>query len=138
MSFEKARAFFEACEAPAGWEGCSKFTAEGATFTAQAEPVADLTTVEAYCEWMKHFGTVTAPGATYELHGSAWDEDSRQAMFFATYHATHTGKGGPVTPTKQSTDSHYVYIITMNEAGLVQHMVKVWNAPWAMRELGWL
>jgi len=26
----------------------------------------------------------------------------------------------------------------MNEENKVAHMVKVWNAPWAMRELGWL
>jgi hypothetical protein len=109
----------------------------GAPFMAQSEPLADIKTVEAYCEWMAAFGSVTAPGATYDLHTSSYDEQTRTAVFFATYHAKHTGAGGPVPPTQQETHSHYVYILTMNADNKVERMVKVWNAPWAMKELGW-
>ena len=49
-AFDNARKFFEACEAPAGWAGCKEYVADGATFTAQSEPLADIYTVEAYCE----------------------------------------------------------------------------------------
>ncbi len=136
-AFTNARAFFDACEAPAGWAGCSDYVEPGATFTAQSEPIADISTVEDYCEWMKGFGTVTAPGATYDLHTAAFDEETRTATFFATYHATHSGDGGPVPPTGQSTDSHYVYIVKMSANDKVESMTKIWNAPWAMRELGW-
>ena len=136
-AFENARKFFEACEAPEGWAGCAPYVADGATFSAQSEPIADIDTVEAYAEWMKGFGTVTAPGATYTLHTSAWDEDNRTAIFFATYHATHSGEGGPVPPTGKSTNSDYVYAVTMDENDKVASMVKTWNAPWALRELGW-
>lgn len=135
--FEQARKFFEACEAPGGWEACREYVAEGALFTSQAEPLADITTVEGYCEWMKQFGTVTAPGATYDLHTAAFDETTGTATFFATYHARHSGDGGPVPPTGQETHSHYVYVLEMNDAGKVARMTKIWNAPWAMRELGW-
>jgi hypothetical protein len=58
-------------------------------------------------------------------------------MFFATYTLRHTGEGGPVPPTNKETKSQYVYIIAMNDGGKVKSMQKVWNAPWAMRELGW-
>lgn len=136
-AWENAQKFFEACEAPAGWEGCAPYVAENATFTAQSEPIADLTTVEAYCEWMKGFGTVTAAGATYDLHASAYDESTRRAIFFATYHARHVGEGGPVPPTNQETHSHYVYVVTMDEDDKVSALTKIWNAPWAMAELGW-
>lgn len=136
-AFENARKFFDACEAPLGWEGCRDFVADGAGFTAQSEPLAEVTTVQDYCEWMKAFGTVTAPGASYDLHNAAYDERNRTAMFFATYHATHSGDGGPVAPTGKSTDSHYVYVLQMNDDDKVAAMTKVWNAPWAMRELGW-
>ena len=40
--------------------------------------------------------------------------------------------------TQKETHSHYVYLLTMSEDDKVARMVKVWNAPWAMKELGWL
>lgn len=137
-SFENARAFFEACEAPKGWEGCRPFVAEGARFEAQCEPLEEIDTVEGYCNWMARFAGTTAPGATYDLHGAAYDPSSRSAMFFATYHAKHTGEGGPLPPTGKETHSHYVYILTMDDDDKVERMIKVWNAPWAIKELGWL
>ena len=135
--FENAKKFFEACETPLGWEGCKEYVSPDATFAAQSEPVADIDSVEGYCEWMKAFGTITAAGATYELHTSAWDEATRTATFFATYHATHVGEGGPVPPTGKSTHSHYVYVVTMDASDRVCAFTKIWNAPWAMGELGW-
>jgi len=136
-AFENAQKFFEACEAPRGWEGCRQYVAENASFEAQSEPIAELSTVQAYCDWMAKFANVTVPDATYDLHTASYDEQTRKAVFFATYHAKHTGEGGPVPPTQKETHSHYVYILTMNQEHKVEKMVKVWNAPWAMRELGW-
>ena len=137
-AFENAKRFFDACEEPAGWAKCAPYVAEGATFRAQSEPLVDITTVEGYCEWMAAFGQNTVPGAHYELHASAYDDSTRTALFFATYHCTHTGEGGPVPPTQQSTQSDYVYVLTMNADDKVANMVKIWNAPWAMKELGWM
>lgn len=136
-ALENAKRFFEACEAPLGWDGCKQFVADGAPFTAQSEPLTGIDTVEAYCEWMKDFATVTAPGSSYELHTASFDPDRRIATFFATYHAKHTGEGGPVPPTGKETRSHYVYVLEMNEDNKVARMTKIWNAPWVMRELGW-
>lgn len=136
-AFETARRFFEACEEPLGWAGCASLCAADATFSAQSEPIADITTLRSYCDWMHAFGTVTAPGCSYTLHHCAWDADTRTGLFFATFHGTHSGDGGPVPPTGQSTQSHYVYAVTLNEGNQVSHMTKIWNAPWAMRELGW-
>ena len=135
--FDIAKQFFDACETPQGWEGCKSFVATSAGFSAQSEPLADMTSIEEYCDWMKAFGTVTAAGATYTLHSSAWDEETSTATFFATYHATHVGEGGPVPPTNKSTNSHYVYVIQVREDNLVSSLTKIWNAPWAMTELGW-
>ena len=137
-AFENAKKFFDACEAPEGWSGCKQYVADNAPFVAQCEPIADLDTVEAYCEWMLGFGTVTAPGATFDLHASSYDEETRTAVFFATFHARHTGEGGPVPPTDKETHTHYVYSLTMNADDKVGSMVKIWNAPWAMNELGWV
>jgi hypothetical protein len=137
-AFENATKFFNACDGAEGWAGCKPYVADGATFTAQSEPLVEIHTVEAYCEWMAGFGNTTVPGATYDIHTSCFDEKTRTAVFFATYHARHTGAGGPVPPTNKETHSHYVYFLTMNEDNKVARMVKVWNATWAMKELGWV
>ena len=137
-AFENARKFFDACETAAGWEGCKAYVVPGAPFVAQSEPLVEVTTVEAYCEWMAGLGTVTASGATYDLHTACYDEGTRTALFFATYHATHTGAGGPGPPTGKTTHSEYVYALTMNDDQKVAKMVKIWNASWALRELGWM
>ena len=136
-AFESAHKFFTACEAPEGWAGCAEHAADGATFSAQSEPIAEMSTLEEYCEWMLGLGTVIAPGASYTLHASSYDEASRTALFFATFHGTHTGEGGPVPPTGKSTNSEYVYAVRMNADNKVEHLTKIWNAPWALRELGW-
>jgi hypothetical protein len=136
-AFENAKRFFHACESAAGWVGCRTYVEPDAPFAAQSEPLVAIKTVAAYCDWMAAFATTTAPGASYDLHAASYDESTRTALFFATYHATHTGDGGPVAPTHNTTHSHYVYVIKMSAADKVESMIKVWNAPWAMKELGW-
>ena len=135
--FEIAQKFFHECESSAGWEACKDFVAQGATFVAQSEPLTEITSVQGYVEWMVGFAVI-APGSKYEIHTSAFDEANKTAIFFATYTATHKGEGGPVPPTNKTTNSHYVYAIKMNDEGKIVSMTKIWNAPWALRELGWM
>lgn len=137
-AFENASAFFHACESLKGWSGCQQYVAKDAVFSAQCEPIADITTVENYTQWMAGLGSVTLPGCRYVLNASAFDEISNTAMFFGTFFGKHSGEGGPVPPTGKETETQYVYILKMNAAGLIEKMTKVWNAPWAMNELGWM
>jgi len=137
-AFENATKFFHACEAPKGWEACRPYVADGATFFAQSEPLTGIDSVKAYCEWVAQFVRSAAPGATYDLHASGYDEKTRTAMFFGTYHVKHTADGGPVPPTQKQAHAHYVYCLTMNEEDRVEKMVKIWNAPWTLKELGWM
>ncbi len=137
-AFESATHFFHACEAPKGWSTCKQYATKDAIFNAQCEPLVDIHRVEDYCEWMAGFAGVTAPGGSYDLHSASYNEESRTALFFATYHARHTGEGGPVPPTQKQTHSHYVMAMTMNKDNKVEKMIKIWNAPWAMKELGWM
>lgn len=44
-----AEKFFVACEAGKGWDGCKAYCTPQATFSAQAEPLADVRTLEGYC-----------------------------------------------------------------------------------------
>ena len=137
-AFDCAKKFFDACERSKGWDGCKQYVADGAAFFAQCEPLAGIDTVEAYCEWMAEFGPILAASSDYDVHASSFDDKTRTAMFFGTYHLKHTGEGGPVPPTHKGSDANYVYCLTMDADDRVEKMVKIWNAPWTMRELGWM
>jgi hypothetical protein len=137
-AFENAEKFFHACETPLPWESCKPYVADGATFRAQCEPLVGIDTIEGYCAWMKGVVDNACPGASYDLQTSSYDEKTRTAMFFGTYHLKHTKDGGPVPPTNNEAHADYVYIFKMNADGLVESMTKVWNAPWTLNELGWV
>ncbi len=136
-AFENATQFFHSCESLKGWEGCKQYVAPDAPFSAQCEPLVDVSTVEAYTEWMVALGS-TLEGCTCDLHTSSYDEAKKTATFFATFTGRHVGEGGPVPPTNKETNTHYVYVLTMNDEGQIEKMVKIWNAPWALKELGWM
>jgi hypothetical protein len=137
-SFQNAEKFFHNCESAKGWDACKAYVADNASFTAQSEPLVGIKTVEAYANWMAGLGTITAPGCSYHIHSSAYDESNSTAIIFATFTGTHTGEGGPIPPTNKTTNSDYVYALKMNDAGKVESMTKIWNASWALRELGWM
>ncbi len=137
-AYDNATAFFHACEGLQGWQGCQQYVAENAVFSAQSEPLVDVALVQEYCEWMAGLGNGPLVGCGYAVHSSAWDEDNLTALFFATFNGKHTSEGGPVPATNGETHSHYVYAITMDDNDKVCAMTKIWNAPWALKELGWM
>ena len=137
-SFKNAQSFFHNCESAKGWEACKAYVAENAKFNAQSEPLAEVTVVKDYVEWMAGLGTVTMPGCSYSISASAYDESKNTAIFFATFTGTHSGDGGPIPPTNKTTNTHYVYALKMNDDGKVESMTKIWNSSWALRELGWM
>lgn len=136
-AFDTAKVFFEACETAKGWDGCKAYVADGADFSCQAGALADVSTVEAYCEWMKGLVSGPLPDGHYTLHTSAWDDANSCAIFSATFHGTHTGDGGPVPPTNKKANADYVYAITMNGDGKVASMTKIWNDAHSLAQLGW-
>jgi steroid delta-isomerase-like uncharacterized protein len=130
-----AEAFFAACEAGKGWEACREYCTPDASFSAQAEPLLDVTTLEQYTEWMKAIMTIL-PDGRYDLKSFATDEARNNVAAYAVFHATHTGPGGPVPPTGRSTSTDYVYVMQF-EDGKIVHMTKIWHAGLALKELGW-
>lgn len=133
--YEIARSFFDACETGKGWEACKEYCHPNASFSAQADALADITSLEAYVEWAKGLLTPIADGR-YELKFFGVDETRNVVCAFAVFHGTHTGEGGPIPPTGKNTSSDYVYSMTF-EDGLIRHMTKIWNDGWALRDLGW-
>jgi steroid delta-isomerase-like uncharacterized protein len=132
---ETAKAFFDACETGEGWEGCSAYCHPDAGFSAQAEPLADITTLQDYADWMKGM-FVALPDAHYEVKSFAADPERNNVSAYGVFFGTHTGEGGPVPPTGKSTSTDYVYVMDF-EDGKIRHLTKIWNASFALRELGW-
>ncbi len=127
--------FFEACEMGKGWEACGVYCAPDASFAAQSEPLAGVTTLRDYAEWMKGLLTFM-PDGRYALKAFATDAERQTVCAYAVFSATHSGEGGPCPPTSRRTETDYVYV--MEFAGdKIRHMTKIWNSGWAMKELGW-
>jgi hypothetical protein len=130
-----AKAFFEACETGGGWEACEQFCTPDASFSAQSDALAEVTTLQAYTEWMKGLLTFV-PDGTYVVKSFATDEDRQNVTVYAIFTGSHTGEGGPCAPTGKSTKTDYVYSMNFN-GDKISHMTKIWNDAWAVRELGW-
>jgi predicted ester cyclase len=132
---EIADKFFVACETGKGWDGCKAYCTPDATFAAQAEALADVRTLQQYCDWMKDgFGPM--PDGRYELVSFAADEQRRNVSAYAVFHATHTGQGGPVPPTGKQVATDYVYVMQF-DGDKIRHMTKIWHSGLAHKALGW-
>jgi ketosteroid isomerase-like protein len=129
-----ARQFFEACETGQGWAACRAYCTPDATFSAQAEPLADITTLQQYADWMQGILTVLTDGR-YEVTAFATDPERRAVCACAVFIGTHLA-GGPCPPTGRTTRTDYVYLMRFADDRIV-HMTKVWNAGFALKELGW-
>ncbi len=132
---EPARNFFEACETGKGWDACQAYCDPDASFSAQTGALADITTLEGYCEWMKNLLT-PIPNGNYELKFFAADEGSNSVTAVAVFHGTQTGPGGPVEPTGNTIAADYVYHMEF-DGDRIKHMTKIWNDTISLQQLGW-
>jgi predicted ester cyclase len=130
-----AHDFFTACESGKGWEGCRQYCTPDATFSAQAEPLMDVKTLHQYADWMKGLMMIM-PDGRYDLKSFATDDERKNVSAYAVFLGTHTGQGGPCAPTGKSVKSDYVYVMQFH-GDKIWHMTKIWNAGFAMKELGW-
>ncbi len=131
-----AENFFEACETGKGWDGCQTYCTADATFSAQAEPLADIHSLQEYTEWMKGLLSFI-PDGRYELRSFATDEQRQNVCAYGVFSGTHSAEGGPCPPTGQSVQSDYVYVMEF-DGDKIRHMTKIWHARIAMQQLGWV
>src|SRR5437588_544702 len=82
--YNTAKAFFEACEAGEGWQGCKEYCHLDATFSAQAEPLAEIRTLAGYAEWMKGLLTVLTDGR-YEVVSFATDPERDNVCAYGVF-----------------------------------------------------
>lgn len=132
---DTAEAFFDACESGEGWDACRPYCHPDATFSAQAGPLVDIDTMEEYAGWMQA-QYEAMPDIEYELTSLAVDEDRDNVCTSAVLRGTHTGEGGPVPATGKSVESDYAYLMQFR-GDRIEHVTKIWNAPFAMKQLGW-
>ncbi|SDK32289.1 ester cyclase [Aliiruegeria lutimaris] len=136
MTIEQtARDFFEACETGGGWAACKAWCKDFASFSCQADALAETETLAEYAEWMKGL-LVPIPDGRYELTAFAADEDRGTVVASAVFRGTQTGAGGPVAATGRAVASDYAYVIAF-EGDRISHMTKIWNDAQALRQLGW-
>jgi predicted ester cyclase len=133
---ETARQFFDACETGKGWEGCKTFCHPDATFSAQADALAGVATLQAYTEWMKGLFT-PVPDGSYEVRSFAVDEDRRNVAAYGVFRGTHTAPGGPVPPTGKKVEADYVYVMSF-DGDKIRHMTKIWNDSISLKQIGWM
>jgi predicted ester cyclase len=131
---QTARAFFDACETGKGWQACGQYCKPDASFSAQAEPLAGVETLEAYTDWMKGLIGII-PDGSYELKSWAVDAERNNVSAFAVFTGTHTGEGGP-PPTGKKAKADYVYVMFF-EGDKIRHMTKIWNSGITLQQLGW-
>lgn len=132
---ELATQFFEACETGKGWDSCKQYCHSNAAFSSQTGALADITTLEAYCEWMKNLFT-PIPDGHYELKFLAVDEEHHSVAAVAVFHGTQSGPGGPVPPTGKKIAADYVYHMVF-DGNRIKQMTKIWNDSVSMQQLGW-
>jgi predicted ester cyclase len=96
----------------------------------------DIETLEQYTDWMKGLLAIL-PDGKYEVRSFAVDDERKNVCAFGVFTGTHTGEGGPCPPTgRPLKGSDYVYVMEF-DGDKIKHMTKIWNAGWAMKELGW-
>ncbi len=133
---ETAQRFFDACETGKGWDACQQYCRPGATFSAQADALAGVDTIEAYTGWMKGLFT-PVPDGRYEVRSFAVDESRNNVAAYGIFRGTHTGEGGPVPPTGKRVEADYVYVMDF-EGDRISHMTKIWNDAVTLKQLGWM
>jgi len=132
---DTAERFFDACETGKGWETCKEYCHTEATFSAQAEALAGVDTLQGYTEWMK--GLLTpVPDGRYEVRSFAVDEERKNVAAYV-FRGTHSGEGGPVPPTGKQVEADYVYVMEF-EGDRIRHMTKIWNDGVSLKQLGWM
>jgi predicted ester cyclase len=132
---DAARDFIDACDTGKGWDVCKAYCHDDATFSCQADALAELNSLADYVGWAQ--GLLTPiPDAHTEMKAFGVDEARGTAVAALVFHGTQSGEGGPVPPTGKTVATDYVYVLEF-DGPKIRHMNKIWNDGPALRALGW-
>lgn len=79
-----AKSFFHACETGGGWEACKAYCAPNAIFSAQADALAKVETLQEYTDWMKGL-LAFVPNGRYEIKSFATDDERQNVAVYGIF-----------------------------------------------------
>ena len=120
-----AQSFFDACETGKAWTGCLQYCTPNATFSSQANPLLNIATLSAYCDWMRDVLTGLTD-VSYEVKSFATDTTRQNVAAFGVFYGTQL-VDGLVSPTGKKIATDYVYIMQFTN-DKISHMTKIWHA----------
>mgnify|MGYP001338823446 FL=1 len=105
------------------------------SFSSHAEALLDVKTIEGYSDWMTGVCSMM-PDSNYEIKSLTVEEEKGHVSFFAVFSGTHTGEGGPISPTGKSGEVDYVYVLEFLD-NKIKHLTKIWNPHYLFKQIGW-
>jgi ketosteroid isomerase-like protein len=120
-----AQSFFDACETGKAWAGCQQYCTPDATFSSQADPLVNITTLSAYCDWMRDLLTVLS-NVNYEIKSFGTDTTRHNVAAFGVFTGTHFVDGVP-SPNGKKVVADYVYVMQFTN-DKISHMTKIWHS----------
>jgi ketosteroid isomerase-like protein len=120
-----AKSFFDACETGKAWAGCQQYCTPNATFSSQANPLLNIATLSAYCDWMRDVLTGLTD-VSYEVKSFATDTTRQNVAAFGVFYGTQL-VDGLVSPTGKKIATDYVYVMQFTN-DKISHMTKIWHA----------
>ena len=100
---ETARAFFEACETGKGWVGCAQHCNADASFSCQADALAEIQSKEAHLK-----GTMDAERRNDARRQQVTDNERSQRCLSAQRNLRILGMQRPIYYTNESGEDVYV------------------------------
>ena len=116
-----ARAFFEACDYGKGWAGCRSYCHENASFETEAETLAEINTLDTYCDWMVEALAMFDATVEVEVKSEAYDVKKDIALIYAEIRGNVI-----IGPEPMFMKTDYVYAINFN-GKKISHITKIWE-----------
>ena len=91
-----AQSFFDACETGKAWAGCQQYCTPNATFSSQANPLLNIASLSAYCDWMRDLLTVLS-NVSYEIKSFGTDTTRHNVAAFGVFYGTQLCRWARVT-----------------------------------------
>ena len=117
----RARAFFEACDYGKGWSVCKSYCHDDASFETEAETLAEIDTLDTYCDWMVEALAMFDETVEIEVKSEAYDVKKDIALIYAEIRGNVI-----IGPEPMFMKTDYVYVINFN-GKKISHVTKIWE-----------
>jgi hypothetical protein len=116
-----AGAFFEACDYGKGWSSCRSYCHDNASFETSAETLAEIDTLDTYCDWMVEALAMFDETVEVEVKSEAYDVKKDIALIYAEIRGNVI-----IGPEPMFMKTDYVYAINFN-GKKISHVTKIWE-----------